>query len=76
MSSTTQTIPKEPRLRPRFVIDEKGRKTDAVFTYEEYKEIQRIFEDFFDLTTAESRLDDEGVSLEELQKKLEADGVL
>lgn len=76
MPPATSTIHREPKLRPRFVIDEKGRKTDAIFTYEEYKEIQRILEDFCDVSVAESRLSDEGVTLEELQKELEADGVL
>jgi len=76
MTSITTNIPQVAHLRPRFVIDEKGRKTDAIFTYKEYMEIQRMLEDFFDIVIAESRMNDENVTLEELQKELEADGIL
>jgi hypothetical protein len=76
MSSPTLTIPKGLKLHPRFIVDEKGKKTEAVIPYREFVDMQDLLEDYFDILCAESRLDEEGVTLEELEKELKADGTL
>ena len=71
MMSTTN-----PLTHPRFIVDEKGRKTDAIISYKEFRKIQELLEDYYDIQIAKSRLNEEGISLEDFEKELKEDGIL
>lgn len=54
------------KIRERYVIDEKGRKTAVIIPVEEYEE---LLEDIHDLTIIAERRDEPTVTFEELKKK-------
>ena len=57
-----------------FIVDERrGRKTAVVLPIEEY---ERLLEDLHDLAVLAERRDEESVPLEEVEKKLKADGLI
>lgn len=57
----------------RFIVDESGNKTDVILPLEDYEE---LLEDIHDLTIIAERKDEPSISLEELKKRLKADGLL
>lgn len=56
-----------------FVMDENNRKVAVQISYDVYGE---FLEDFLDVLIAESRKDDEKISLEEFSKELRSEGLL
>lgn len=61
------------KTQPRYLIDESGHKTAVVIPVEEYEE---LMEDLHDLAVIAERRDEPAVSLDELKKRLKADGLL
>jgi hypothetical protein len=57
----------------QFIIDELGNKTAIILPLEDYEE---LLEDIHDLTVIAERKNEPTISLEELKKKLKADGLL
>jgi len=57
----------------RYIVDDKGERTEVVFPLEEYEE---MLENLHDLAVIAERRDEPTVSFEELKKKLKADGLL
>jgi len=60
-------------MREHYVVDEKGRKTAVVLSIEDYK---RLLEDLHDLAVIAERRGEPTVSLEELKRRLLADGLI
>ena len=61
------------KLHKKFIVDEKGQKTEIVLPLNEYEE---LLEDLHDLAVIAERKDEPAVSFEELKKKLHADGFI
>jgi PHD/YefM family antitoxin component YafN of YafNO toxin-antitoxin module len=61
------------KVQTQYLIDESGQKTAVVLPIEEYKE---LLEDIHDLAVIAERRDEPTVSLDELKKRLKADGLL
>ena len=61
------------KIHPRYVVDEKGRKTDVVLPLDEYVE---LMEDLEDLSVIAERREEPTVSHEELLDRLKKDGLL
>ncbi|MBE7547236.1 hypothetical protein KsCSTR_33200 [Candidatus Kuenenia stuttgartiensis] len=57
----------------RFIVDESGNKISVILPLEDYEE---LLEDIHDLTIIAERKDEPSISLEELKKRLKADGLL
>ncbi|VAX19936.1 hypothetical protein MNBD_NITROSPINAE03-973 [hydrothermal vent metagenome] len=57
----------------QFLVDEKGEKTAIVVPVAEYEE---MLEDIHDLAVVAERLEEPTVSLDELKKRLKADGLI
>ena len=57
----------------RYIVDDKGKRTEVVLPVEEYEE---ILEDLHDLAVIAERRDEPTLSFEELKNKLKADGLL
>ena len=57
----------------QFIVDESGKKTSVILSLEDYEE---LLEDIHDLTVIAERKDEPTISLEELKKRLKADGLL
>jgi hypothetical protein len=57
----------------RYIVDDKGKRTEVVLPVEEYEE---ILEDLHDLAVIAERRDEPTLSFEELKQKLKADGLL
>jgi hypothetical protein len=57
----------------QFIIDELGNKTAIILPLEDYEE---LLEDIHDLTVIAERKNEPTISLEELKKRLKADGLL
>ncbi len=57
----------------QFIIDESGNKTAVILPLEDYEE---LLEDIHDLTVIAERKNESTISLEELKKRLKADGLL
>ncbi len=51
----------------RYIVDDKGKRTEVVLPVEEYEE---ILEDFHDLAVIAERRDEPTLSFEELKQKL------
>ena len=60
-------------LRERYVVDRKGRKVAVVIPIKDYR---RLLEDLHDLAVVAERRDEPTISLEELKRRLRADGFL
>ena len=60
-------------MTTRFIVDESGNKTAVILPLEDYEE---LLEDIHDLTIIAERKDEPTISLEELKKRLKADGLL
>ncbi len=57
----------------QFIVDESGNKTAVILPLEDYEE---LLEDIHDLTVIAERKNEPTISLEELKKRLKADGLL
>ncbi len=57
----------------KFVVDEAGNKTAVILPVEEYEE---LLEDIHDLAVIAERKDEPTISLEDLKKRLKADGLI
>jgi PHD/YefM family antitoxin component YafN of YafNO toxin-antitoxin module len=57
----------------KFIIDESGAKKAVIIPMEEYEE---LLEDIHDLTVIAERKDEATISVEELKKKLKANGLI
>lgn len=57
----------------QFIVDESGKKTAVILPLEDYEE---LLEDIHDLTVIAERKKEPSISLEELKKRLKADGLL
>ena len=60
-------------METQFIIDESGAKKAVILPMEDYEE---LLEDIHDLTVIAERKDEPSISLEELKKKLKADGLI
>jgi PHD/YefM family antitoxin component YafN of YafNO toxin-antitoxin module len=61
------------KLHEKYIVDETGERTAIVLPLEEYEE---LIEDLHDLAIIAERKDEPTTSLDELKKKLHADGVI
>ncbi|MBC8204221.1 hypothetical protein ISS30_04950 [bacterium] len=57
-------------LHPRYIVDEKGSRIEAVIPYQEFKNIQEAIEDILDIMCVESRRGEEGIPIEKIQSEL------
>jgi PHD/YefM family antitoxin component YafN of YafNO toxin-antitoxin module len=62
-----------PKPKPRYVTDEKGKKTAVILPIEEYEE---LIEDIQDLAILAERREEPPISHEEVVAKLKQDGYL
>jgi len=60
-------------VREQYVVDSKGRKTGVLLSLEQYK---KLLEDLHDLAMVAERRDEQPITLEELEHRLEKDGLL
>jgi len=61
------------KIHTQYLTDEKGKKTAVVIPVEEYEE---ILEDIHDLAVIAERRDEPVIPIDELKKRLKADGLL
>jgi hypothetical protein len=61
------------KLSEKYIVDEAGQKTAVVLPIYEYEE---LLEDLHDLAVIAERRDEKTISLDDLKKKLQADGIL
>ena len=61
------------KTRGQYIVDENGKKTAVVIPVREF---QRLLEDLHDLTVVAERRDEPTVSLDELRRRLRADGLI
>lgn len=59
-------------VRERYVVDDKGKKASVIISVRDY---QRRLEDLHDLAIVAERRGEPAISLEEVQRRLQADGV-
>jgi len=59
--------------REQYVIDSEGRRTAVLLSLEQY---ERLMEDLHDLAVVAERRNEESISLKELKRRLEKDGLL
>lgn len=60
-------------METQFIVDESGAKKAVILPMEDYEE---LLEDIHDLTVIAERKDEPSIGLEELKKKLRADGFI
>ena len=60
-------------VREQYVVDSKGRKTGVLLSLEQYK---KLLEELHDLAMVAERRDEQPITLEELEHRLEKDGLL
>ncbi len=61
------------KMREQYIVDEKGKRTAVVLAIDDYR---RLLEDLHDLAVVAERRDEPTVSMEELKRRLRADGLL
>lgn len=61
------------RAREQYIVDENGRTTAVILSLRRYR---RLLEDLHDLSAMAERRDEPTVSLDELKRRLRADGLL
>ncbi|MDO8635105.1 MAG: hypothetical protein Q7R34_02510 [Dehalococcoidia bacterium] len=61
------------KIKEKFLIDRKGKKTDVVLPIKDY---ERILEDIHDLAVVAERRNEPTISLDELKRRLRADGLI
>ena len=62
-----------PRLQEQYLVDADGKKTAVILSLEQY---QQVLEDLHDLAVVAERRDEQPISLEEMKRRLNADGTL
>jgi hypothetical protein len=60
-------------VEERYIVDNSGKKTAVVLSVSDY---ERLVEDLHDLAVVAERRDEPSISLEEIKRKLTADGLL
>jgi predicted transcriptional regulator len=60
-------------VQEQFVVDAKGKKTGIILSMKRY---QKLMEDLHDLAVVAERRAEKPVSLEEMKRRLKANGVL
>jgi PHD/YefM family antitoxin component YafN of YafNO toxin-antitoxin module len=61
------------KTREQYIVDENGKKTAVVIPVKEY---ERLLEDVHDLSVVAERRDEPTVSLDDLKRRLRADGLI
>ena len=61
------------KIREQFIVDEKGKKTAVVMPLADYR---RLLEDLHDLSVVVERREEPSISLDEVKRRLRADGLL
>jgi len=61
------------KLREQYIVDENGNKMAVVIPVREYR---RLLEDLHDLTVVAERREEPTISLDELKRRLRADGFI
>jgi len=61
------------KIRERFIVNENGKKTAVVMPLSDYR---RLLEDLHDLTVVAERREEPTISLDEMKRRLRADGLL
>jgi len=57
------------RRRPRFIVDEKGKRVEAILDIETYQELMRKLEDFNDNLLIDETLGEETIPLEDVLRE-------
>jgi PHD/YefM family antitoxin component YafN of YafNO toxin-antitoxin module len=60
-------------VEERYIVDNSGKETAVVLSVSDY---ERLVEDLHDLAVVAERRDEPSISLEEIKRKLTADGLL
>ena len=60
-------------LKGQYVVDAEGKKTGVLLSFEQF---QRLIDDLHDLAVIAERRDEEPISMEEMKRRLEEDGLL
>ncbi|MDD3582201.1 MAG: hypothetical protein PHW74_14445 [Desulfobacca sp.] len=60
-------------LRRQYVINHEGNKTAVILPLKEY---EKLLEDLHDLAVVAERREENSISLEEMKKRLQEDGLL
>jgi len=60
-------------MQEQYVVDTKGKKIGVILSLKRY---QQLMEDLHDLAVVAERRDEEPISLEEMKRRLEKDGIL
>jgi PHD/YefM family antitoxin component YafN of YafNO toxin-antitoxin module len=61
------------KIKEQFLVDRKGKKTAVVLPIKDY---ERLLEDLHDLSVVAERRHEPTISLEELKRRLKADGLI
>ncbi|MBI4287258.1 MAG: hypothetical protein HY671_02380 [Chloroflexi bacterium] len=61
------------KIREKFLIDREGKKTDVVLPIKDY---ERMLEDIHDLAVVAERRNEPTIGLDELKRRLRADGLI
>ncbi len=60
-------------IREQYIVDDQGHKTAVVIPLKQY---ERLLADLHDLAVMAERREEEPISLEEMKKRLQADGLV
>lgn len=60
-------------IQEQYVVDTKGKKLGVILSLERYR---RLIEDLHDLAKVAERREEQPISLEEMKRRLEEDGIL
>jgi len=72
MASVKRKISPSQSFDQQFVVDQEGRRQAVIIPLKEY---QRLLEDLHDFAVVAERRDEEPISLEEMKRRLGADGL-
>lgn len=61
------------KFKEQYIVNEKGKKTDAIIPIEEYEE---LMEDLHDIAIVAECRDEPTITFEELKERLRKDGLL
>ncbi len=61
------------KIKEKFLVDGEGKKTDVVLPIKDY---ERMLEDIHDLAVVAERRNESTINLDELKRKLRADGLI
>jgi hypothetical protein len=64
------------RRKPRFIVDEKGKKVEAILDIDSYRELMRKLEDYNDNLLIDETIGEETVPWEEVKESLKKNGKL